>query len=202
MQPIFNDADGVSSTTVGFTGGQKPTPSYDDVSSGKSGHFEAIQIIYDPAKTTYDKLLKIYLHNINPYDANGQFCDVGSQFKPAIFYTTDAQKTSAENIIATELAPKPIAPQIDAQATNQPAQPASTQQVNNAGAIPSADVKTAQNDGTQPKTVAIQVLQYKAFYPAEQYHQNYYKNNALLYNIYKQRCGRSQGLFKIWGKNK
>ncbi|MFZ4763209.1 MAG: peptide-methionine (S)-S-oxide reductase MsrA [Alphaproteobacteria bacterium] len=96
MEPGFDRLQGVIKTEVGYTGGQLPSPSYVDVSSGKSGHVEAIRVEYDPKLVSYEKLLEVYWENIDPTDEGGQFADRGSQYQTVIFYSNDAQKNAAE----------------------------------------------------------------------------------------------------------
>lgn len=96
MQPPFDKTVGVIMTTVGYAGGAEESPSYEQVSSGTTGHVEAIQIAYDPHKVSYDKLLEIFWHNIDPFDGKGQFCDKGKQYHSIIFYHDESQKKSAE----------------------------------------------------------------------------------------------------------
>src|SRR5580692_4272182 len=85
MQPFFDNTKGVIKTTVGYTGGHEANPTYEDVSSGTTGHAEAIQVEFDPAVVSYEKLLDIYWHNIDPTQVNGQFVDEGTQYRTAIF---------------------------------------------------------------------------------------------------------------------
>jgi peptide-methionine (S)-S-oxide reductase len=96
MQPPFDALDGVVATTVGYAGGQTPNPSYEQVSGGTTGHAESIEVVYDPAKVSYDKLLDVFWHNIDPVTPNAQFCDHGNQYRTAIFYEDDEQKQAAE----------------------------------------------------------------------------------------------------------
>jgi len=96
MQGPFDALEGVISTTVGYTGGQTDNPTYEDVSTGKTGHAEAIQIFYDPDKISYLELLKIFWRNIDPTAKNQQFADRGSQYRTAIFYLDDKQRFLAE----------------------------------------------------------------------------------------------------------
>ena len=96
MQSEFDGLAGIASTTVGYTGGTKPNPTYDEVCSGTTGHAEAIQIVYDPSKVTYEKLLDIYWSNIDPTVTNRQFTDVGTQYRTAIFYQSEGQRQLAE----------------------------------------------------------------------------------------------------------
>jgi peptide-methionine (S)-S-oxide reductase len=96
VEEAFEHLDGVDSATSGYTGGQLVNPTYEQVSAGGTGHFEAVQIVYDPRKITYEKLLDVFWHNVDPTDAAGQFCDEGSSYKSAIFFHDDAQKAAAE----------------------------------------------------------------------------------------------------------
>ena len=96
MEPPFDALDGVVSTTSGYTGGHLDNPSYEQVSSGGTGHTEAVEIVYDPAKVSYEKLLEVFWVNIDPTDAKGQFCDRGSQYRSGIFYNSEEQQKLAE----------------------------------------------------------------------------------------------------------
>jgi methionine-S-sulfoxide reductase len=96
MQPAFDKLKGVISTTVGYTGGTKESPTYEEVSSGETGHAEAIEIIYNPTQITYSELLEIFWRNIDPTTPDGQFVDVGPQYRTAIFYHDEEQKRFAE----------------------------------------------------------------------------------------------------------
>lgn len=95
MQPPYDKLKGVISTTVGYTGGHKKDPTYEEVSSGTTGHAEAIEILYDPARTGYDELLDIFWQSIDPTTANRQFSDIGSQYRTAVFYHNEEQKRLA-----------------------------------------------------------------------------------------------------------
>jgi len=96
MEPPFDRLDGVVSVTAGYTGGQKNNPSYEEVSSGTTGHAESVEVIYDPSKISYAKLLDVFWHNIDPTVKDRQFCDSGAQYRTAIFYHTEEQKKLAE----------------------------------------------------------------------------------------------------------
>ena len=96
MEHPFDVLPGVISTTSGYTGGQKKNPTYEEVSSGRTGHTEAVQVVYDPTKVTYEKLLDVFWHNIDPTVKDEQFCDHGSQYRSGIFYHDDEQKKLAE----------------------------------------------------------------------------------------------------------
>jgi peptide-methionine (S)-S-oxide reductase len=96
MEPPFDKLEGVISTTSGYTGGKLENPTYEQVSSGGTGHAEAVQVLYDPVKISYEKLLRVFWRNIDPLTANRQFCDAGSQYRSAIFYHNEKQKRLAE----------------------------------------------------------------------------------------------------------
>jgi peptide-methionine (S)-S-oxide reductase len=96
MQLAFDGLPGVVATTAGYAGGTTKDPSYQDVESGGTGHAEAVQVEYDPNKTTYEALLDVYWHDIDPTDSEGQFCDRGPQYRSVIFYANDGQKRLAE----------------------------------------------------------------------------------------------------------
>ena len=158
MEGPFDALDGVVSTTSGYTGGTRKGPSYQEVSSGGTGHAEAVQIVYDPAKVTYEKLLDVFWHNIDPTAKDRQFCDSGSQYRSGIFYHDDAQKKAA-------------------------------------------DASKAALDKGKPFKGAIvtEITAASAFYPAEDYHQDYYLKNPVRYRFYRQGCGRDSRLKELWG---
>jgi peptide-methionine (S)-S-oxide reductase len=158
MEHPFDQLPGVLSVTAGYTGGTKDHPSYEQVSSGSTGHAESVQVAYDPAKITYQRLLEVFWHNIDPVASNRQFCDVGSQYRSAIFYQDDAQKQLAE-----------------------------------------ASKAELQKRFKQP--IATQVVAASTFWPAEDYHQHYYKKNPTRYQFYRFGCGRDQRLAQVWGKS-
>ena len=159
MEPPYDKLDGVISTTSGYTGGNKENPTYKEVSRGGTGHTEAIQIVYDPTRISYEELLNEFWHNIDPTNANGQFCDRGSQYRSEIFYQNDEQKKLATQSKAALIELKPFA----------------------------APVVTG-------------VTQASRFYPAENYHQDYYQKNPVRYKFYRYGCGRDQRLKELWGK--
>lgn len=96
MELPFENLPGVIAVTSGYTGGKTKNPTYDEVSAGNSGHYEAVQVTYDPRRITYAKLLEIYWRNIDPLDADGQFCDRGDEYRTAIFYGNEAERRVAE----------------------------------------------------------------------------------------------------------
>jgi peptide methionine sulfoxide reductase msrA/msrB len=159
MEAPFEEIDGVVDVVSGYAGGQVENPSYEEVSSGKSGHLEVIQITYDPAKISYEKLLDIFWRQIDPTDAGGSFVDRGPQYRSAIFYHTQEQKLTAEKSKA-EIA------------------------------------VSGRYDGP----IATEIIRYDKFYPAEEYHQDYYDKNPIRYKYYRHGSGRDQYLKNIWGK--
>jgi len=129
------------------------------VESGGTGHAEAIQITYDPKKITYAQLLDVFWHNIDPLTPNGQFCDLGTQYRSAIFYHSDEQKRLA------------------------------------------AESKQAlATSGRFRQPIVTEIAPASEFYPAEDYHQGYYRKNPVRYHYYRYRCGRDQRLEELWGK--
>jgi peptide methionine sulfoxide reductase msrA/msrB len=126
MEPPFESLPGVLSTTVGYTGGTKVNPTYEEVSSGGTGHAEAIQIVYDPSRITYEKLLEVFWHNIDPLTADAQFCDHGSQYRSAIFTVDDTQRrlaqASKDQLAASGRFERPIVTEIVPATTFYPAE--------------------------------------------------------------------------------
>jgi peptide-methionine (S)-S-oxide reductase len=108
MEPPFDKLDGVISTTSGYTGGHQPEPTYKQVSAGKTGHTEAVQIKYDPSRISYEELLDVFWKNIDPTTENRQFCDAGSQYRSGIFYHTEAQRAAAEQSLKDLTQTKPF----------------------------------------------------------------------------------------------
>ena len=154
----FDKVPGVISTTSGYIGGTKANPTYRQVSSGKTGHIEAVQVRFDPEKTSFAKLLAAFWPTIDPLTPNRQFCDSGSQYRSAIFYQDSDQRRQAEASKA-ELA--------------------------------------ASGRLTEP--IATEILPATEFYPAEEYHQDYYIKNPIRYSYYRSNCGRDARLAEIWG---
>jgi peptide-methionine (S)-S-oxide reductase len=116
MQGPYDNLPGVVSTTVGYTGGEKANPTYHEVGAGGTGHIESIEIVFDPKKVSYEKLLDVFWHNVDPTNPYGQFCDNGSQYHTAIFFENDAQRAAAEAskkvLAASGVLKKPIATEI------------------------------------------------------------------------------------------
>ena len=108
MEPPFDKLDGVVSTTSGYMGGTMRNPSYEDVSGGSTGHAEVVQVRYDPTKVSYEQLLHVFWRNVDPTVKDRQFCDIGSQYRTAIFVHTDAQRKAAEASKAALAAGRPF----------------------------------------------------------------------------------------------
>jgi peptide-methionine (S)-S-oxide reductase len=158
-QEAFEKVPGVTSVVSGYTGGKTKNPTYEQVSSGTTGHTEAVEVTFDPAKVSYDKLLDTFWVNHDPTVTDRQFCDRGSQYRPAIFVYNDEQKRLAEASKAKWDKLKPF---------NQP--------------------------------ILTPVVQASEFWPAEDYHQDYYKKNPVRYKFYVTGCGRYDRLDQLWGK--
>ena len=159
MEPPYDKLPGVISTTSGYMGGKKRSPTYEEVSTGTTGHTEVVQVVYDPAKVSYEKLLEVFWRNIDPTVRDQQFCDVGSQYRTGIFVHDEEQKRLAEASKAALEKSKPFKAPI---------------------------VTPVQAAGE--------------FWPAEDYHQDYYKKNPVRYKYYRTGCGRDARLRQLWGK--
>lgn len=116
MEPPYDKLDGVISTTSGYAGGAERDPTYQEVSAGRTGHAEVVQVVFDPVRISYEELLRVFWRNIDPFAVDRQFCDAGRQYRTAIFYHDEAQHTAAEasraavatrfgKAIATQVAP-------------------------------------------------------------------------------------------------
>ena len=160
MEGPFDKLDGVLSTTSGYVGGKTRNPTYEQVSSGSTGHAEAVEVEYDPSKVSYEKLLDVFWVNVDPTVKDRQFCDVGTQYRSGIFYLNDEQRRLAEASRARLEKSRPFK------------QPILTE-------------ITAAGD----------------FWPAEEYHQDYYKKNPVRYHFYRSGCGRDARLRELWGRS-
>ena len=117
MEKPFEDLDGVASVVSGFSGGTVPNPTYDEVTRKTTGHYESVQVIYDPSVVSFDTLLQVYWHNVDPLDDTGQFCDRGSPYRPAIFVRTAEERAAAEATkaqLADRFADPVVVPVLDA----------------------------------------------------------------------------------------
>ena len=158
MEPPYEKLPGVAAVVSGYTGGSKANPTYEQVSAGTTGHTEAVQVVYDPKKITYEQLLDVFWHNIDPTVKDRQFCDGGSQYRSGIFYMDAAQRQAAQ-------------------------------------------ASKAALDKSKPfkEPIVTEITMAGAFYPAEDYHQDYYKKNPVRYQIYRSGCGRDARLKQLWG---
>ena len=159
MEPPFEKLDGVRSVKAGYTGGTVTDPTYVQVSSGTTGHAEAIQVVFDPSTITYETLLEVFWMNIDSTTPNQQFADRGSQYRSAIFTHTEAQQRLAE-----------------------------------------ASKDRLARSGKFTAPIVTEIVPASAFYPAEDYHQDYYKKNPLRYKLYHIGSGRAGYLRNMWGK--
>jgi len=157
----FEKVDGVIDAVSGYTGGQVANPTYQQVSAGSTGHVEAVKVIYDPGKITYERLLQVFWRHVNPTDGGGQFVDRGSQYRSAIFYANEQERQLAE-----------------------------------------ASKKELEAGGRFSQPIATDILSLGPFYPAEDYHQDYYQKNPLRYRFYRAGSGRDQFLEKVWAGEK
>jgi peptide-methionine (S)-S-oxide reductase len=158
MEEAYDEVDGVLETVSGFAGGDVPDPSYQEVVRGNTGHYEVVQITYDPSQVSYEELLDEFWYNIDPVDGGGQFCDRGSQYLSAIFYHNSEQRRLARE-----------------------------------------SLRELERSDRVTREIATEIIELDEFYPAEEYHQNYYRKNPIRYNFYKTACGREARLQEIWG---
>ena len=156
MEESFDKVKGVIKSISGYSGGHVKNPTYKQVTYKDTGHVEAIAVYYDPKLTNYEELLKVFWVNIDPFDANGQFCDKGKSYRSVAFYQNIKQKKLIEKSILS-----------------------------------------IEKKFNMKKIVTL-VWEFEKFYPAEDYHQDYYQNNFLRYLAYKTGCQREEILNKIW----
>lgn len=119
MEKPFDELPGVVATISGYTGGTLERPTYRDVTAGRTGHYEAVEVVYDPTRITYDRLLEVYWRQVDPFDGGGQFCDRGDSYRPAIFVGSETERAAAEAAragLATRFS-QPIAVEILPKAT-------------------------------------------------------------------------------------
>lgn len=157
MEEAFDAVPGVVSTASGYTGGTVERPTYEQVSSGRTGHIESVQVIFDPAVVTYAELLRTFWHNVDPTDDGGQFCDRGSQYVSVIFVRNERQRRLAES-------------------------------------------SRRELESTPALSIVTPIETATTFWPAEEYHQDYYRKNPVRYRFYKFSCGRKARLEEVWGK--
>ena len=159
MEPPFDKLDGVISTTSGYTGGKEKNPTYEQVSQQRTGHCEAVQIVFDSSKVTYPKLLDTFWRNIDPTVKNRQFADVGPQYRTGVFYHSAEQKQQALE-----------------------------------------SKRALEKSGVFKKPIVVEILQASEFYPAEEYHQDYYIKNPAHYKQYHVGSGRARFIKDKWGE--
>ncbi len=160
MESPFDKLPGVVSTTVGYTGGQIENPTYEQVSAGTTGHTEAVRIIYDPKKLTYQELLDVFLRQINPTSKDRQFVDVGTQYRTGIYYHDESQKAVAVKTL-----------------------------------------DALEKSGRFGAPIMTEVKPVGRFFPAEDYHQDFYQKSPQHYENYRANSGRDQYLNQIWGES-
>ncbi len=158
MEPPFDKLEGVLSTTSGYTGGSEKNPTYQEVSSGRTGHTEALEVLYDPEQISYPELLDVFWRNIDPLTRDAQFCDHGTQYRTGIFYRSDEERRLAEE-----------------------------------------SKKEIEDSGILKGPIVTELTAASVFYPAEEYHQDFYKKNPTHYKRYRTGCGRDRTLENIWG---
>ena len=161
MEALFEQLPGVLDVTSGYTGGDLPNPTYEEVSTGTTGHFEAVLVRYDPNRITYRRLLEAYWKHIDPTDPGGQFYDRGSQYRTAIFYLNEEQKRLAEE-----------------------------------------SERALEQSGIFDKPIVTLILPAKPFYPAEKYHQDYYKKHPMRFNAYVAASGKEAFFERVWRGHK
>jgi peptide-methionine (S)-S-oxide reductase len=168
VESDFERVPGVIGAVSGFTGGSVDNPTYEQVTGGGTGHYEAVEIAYDPAVLSYEQLLSLFVRSVDVTDAGGQFCDRGDSYRTAIFVSDTAEKTTAVAVIAT------------------------------------AETELGQ-------AVVTPVLDAQPFWPADAYHQDYYKQDDIVltrqgpktkanaYKFYRESCGRDARVKELWG---
>ena len=159
VEEAFEKVPGVISAVSGFIDGSRKDPTYEQVSSGATGHTEAVEVVFDPTKVSYEKLLETFWLNHDPTYADRQFCDHGSQYRPGIFWHDEAQKRLAE-----------------------------------------ASKRKWEKDKPFKQMIVTPIVKATQFWPAEDYHQDYYKKNPVRYKFYVTGCGRYARLDELWGK--
>jgi peptide-methionine (S)-S-oxide reductase len=158
MEEAFEKVEGVTAVVSGYMGGTAANPSYEEVSAGRTGHAESVEVTYDPSRVTYQKLLEAFWRNVDPLTPNAQFCDHGEQYRSVVFYGTDEEKKLAEE-----------------------------------------SKEAIERSKRFNRPIVTQITGASTFYPAEEYHQDFYKKNPIRYKFYKYNCGRAQRLEELWG---
>ncbi|MFD2391458.1 peptide-methionine (S)-S-oxide reductase MsrA [Enterococcus gallinarum] len=157
MVKPFDSLPGILSVVSGFTGGHVPHPTYQEVTTGTTGHTEAVEITFNPEQITYEELVAIYWQQTDPTDAFGQFADRGDSYRPVIYYNSEEQRKIAE-----------------------------------------ASKAALQASGRFTDPIVTTIEPAEPFYPAEDYHQDFYKKNAAHYNAYREGSGRAGFIRQNW----
>lgn len=167
VEADFEKVPGVTKAVSGFAGGKTKNPTYDEVTDGGTGHYEAVQVTFDPARVSYDELVRIFFRSVDPTDAGGQFCDRGDSYRTAIF-ARPGQKAEAQ-------------------------------------------AAKAEAEAALGRAVVTPILPAGQFWPADAYHQDYYRSSDIIitrfgprskasaYKLYRKACGRDARLREIWG---
>jgi peptide-methionine (S)-S-oxide reductase len=158
METAFEGRPGIVAVISGFSGGKEPHPTYDEVSAGRTGHMESVEVVYHPGEISYDRLLEIYWHNIDPTQGDGQFCDRGAQYRSAIFVRDANDRKLAER-----------------------------------------SKSSIEKTKALRAPIVTRILPFTGFWPAEEYHQDYFRKNPDDYHRYREGCGRDRRLNELWG---
>ena len=159
IEADYEKLDGVLGVVSGYAGGELKDPTYKQVSSGNSGHIEVVEVSFDASRISYAEILDYFWRHIDPTRDDGQFCDRGPQYRPAIFYRGETQHREAQASEKRVAASKPF-----------------------------------------PEALKVELIAATEFYPAEDYHQDYYKKNPVRYKFYRYNCGRDARVEALWGK--
>lgn len=160
MEPPFEALEGVIEATSGYMGGAVENPTYEEVTTGNTGHAEVVEILFDPKVVSYEELLEVFWRNIDPTALNYQFADVGSQYRTEIFTINPKQKQLAEE-----------------------------------------SKNKLEKSGKFNKPIVTAISEAPIFYIAEEYHQDFYKKQAMRYEMYAQASGRKGYIKKTWGND-
>lgn len=160
LEHPFDSIPGVTEVMPGYGGGKTENPTYQEVCSGKTGHYEMVRVTYDPAKVSYGRLLDVFWRQIDPTDDGGQFDDRGPQYRTAVFYQTGEERDLAEG-----------------------------------------SKKALERSGKFSKPIAVQIIPFSNFYPAEEYHRQYYRTCPAQYQRYRTFSGRADYLKNTWGSD-
>jgi peptide-methionine (S)-S-oxide reductase len=161
MVKPFDEQPGINQVISGYTGGHVESPTYEQVCTNTTGHYEAVQITFDPSLYPYEQLVELFWQQIDPTDPGGQFYDRGISYQTAIFYHNETQKKIAEE-----------------------------------------SKRKLEESGRFDKPIATKVLPASTFYPAEEYHQHYYKKAPERYNAYQVGSGRAAFIQRHWRENR